>query len=122
MAWIGNYFRIKTAKFRVQDPLPQHMPLGNGVQKGGLLSPVLFNDLMSCILNVCLPEGHKIISFAVDHTVISTDRKILRKAQHCLDPVSEKCCRTGLKMNKITNSANWLSHTSRVLIYYHLKK
>lgn len=45
-------------------------------------------------LNIHLPEGCKIISYADDLTIISTGRHCLRRAQRYLDLESEECCKT----------------------------
>lgn len=58
-----------------------------------------FSIALSCILNIQLPVGCKIISYADDLAIISTSRYCLRRAQRCLDLVSEECCTTGLKIS-----------------------
>lgn len=64
LAWIADYFKNRSANVRFQGHLSQHMPLENGTPQGGVLSPALFNTLMSNILDIHLPEGCKIISYA----------------------------------------------------------
>ena len=105
LAWIGDYFTNRTARVKFQGHLSQHMPLENGTPQGGVLSPALFNTLMSCILNINLPVGCKIISYADDIAIISTGPYCLNKAQRCLDLVSEECCRTGLKISAAKSKA-----------------
>lgn len=97
--WIDDYFRKRTAKVRLQGHLPQHMSLEIGMPQDGVLSPAHFNTLMSCILNKHLPEGCKITCYGDDLAIISAGRHCLRRTQSCLDLVSEKCCRTGLKIS-----------------------
>ncbi|XP_069991985.1 uncharacterized protein [Penaeus vannamei] len=54
----------RIANVRFQGHFSQQKPLENGTPQGGVLSPALFNTLMSNILNIHLPEGCKIISYA----------------------------------------------------------
>ena len=99
LAWIGDYFRNRRARVKFQGHLSQHLPLENGTPQGGVLSPTLFNVLMSCILNLNLPRGCKIISYADDLAITSIGTQCLNNAQRCLDLMSEECCRTGLKIS-----------------------
>lgn len=52
LSWIGDYFTKRTDKVRFQGQLSQHIPLENGTPQGRVLSPSLFNILISCILNI----------------------------------------------------------------------
>lgn len=54
---------------------------------------------MSYILNIHLPGGCKIISYADDLAIISTGRHCLGETERCLDLVS-KCGRTELKITE----------------------
>ena len=105
LAWIADYFKNRSANVRFQGHLSQHMPLENGTPQGGVLSPALFNTLMSNILDIHLPEGCKIISYADDLAIIASGNHCLTRAQRCLNLVSEECCRTGLKISAAKSKA-----------------
>ena len=89
LAWIADYFSDRSANVRFQGHFSQHMPLENGTPQGGVLSPALFNTLMSNILDIRLPEGCKIISYADDLAIIASGNHCITRAQRCLNLVSE---------------------------------
>ena len=105
LAWIEAYFQNRVARVRFQGHHSRYLPLENGTPQGGVLSPALFNTLMSSLLELQLPVGSRIISYADDLAIISAGRGALTKAQHCLDLVTGECCRLGLKISAAKSKA-----------------
>ena len=99
LSWIREYFRERSARIRFQGHLSGYLPLENGTPQGGVLSPALFNILMSGILELRLPTGCKVISYADDLAIAAIGRHALTHAQRSLDLVSEECNRVGLKIS-----------------------
>ncbi|XP_076059871.1 uncharacterized protein LOC143036414 [Oratosquilla oratoria] len=74
--------------------------LENGTPQGGVLSPTLFNVLISNVLKLPLPHGCKIISYADDLAlIIAGKQRCHDRAQRCLDAVAAECVRIGLKIS-----------------------
>ena len=73
LKWLYNYFEDRKIKVRLGASYSSERNLEAGVPQGAVLSPILFNVMLSD-----LPEDEnvKVISYADDITLISTDKSI----------------------------------------------
>ena len=106
LAWIEDYLKDRTARVRFQGHLSEFYNLENGTPQGGVLSPTLFNVLMVNILELPLPNGCKIISYADDLALIVTGKgNKFQRAQLCLNDIEDESCRIGLKISAAKSKA-----------------
>ncbi|XP_076052657.1 uncharacterized protein LOC143032075 [Oratosquilla oratoria] len=100
LQWIADYLSNRTARVRLQGVESCYHPLENGTPQGGVLSPTLFNVLMSALIAIPLPTGCRLLSYADDVALVVAGRRTkARRTQMCLDRISSKCEELGLKIS-----------------------
>ncbi|XP_076047611.1 uncharacterized protein LOC143029087 [Oratosquilla oratoria] len=66
LTWIDDYLSRRSGRVRFQGHMSEPTVLENATPQGGVLSPTLFNVLISNVLKLPLPHECKIISYADD--------------------------------------------------------
>ena len=99
LAWIENYLQDRSARVRFQGHLSEYQNLENGTPQGGVLSPTLFNILMSNLVEIPMKYGCTLISYADDLALVAKGTGRMRKAQYTLDKIDDECCKLGLKIS-----------------------
>ncbi|XP_076039453.1 uncharacterized protein LOC143024524 [Oratosquilla oratoria] len=100
LAWLRDYLQHRRARVKFQSLKSSFQRLENGTPQGGILSPLLFNQLMEQLVALPFHNGTILLSYADDLALVVTGRgNKLRKAQQALDIISGKCEELGLKIS-----------------------
>lgn len=103
---VADYLHGRQARVKLQGYYSDYHCLENGTPQGGILSPTLFNVLMTMLLDIKLPEGCTLISYADDLALIvaggrgpriHTTRKALNILQDACDDLGLKISTTKTK-------------------------
>jgi hypothetical protein len=92
--WIKSFLSNRTAKVRVGNQLSEPRTLSKGVPQGAVLSPALFNVMMSDLPKP--PPGVKTKTFA-DDVAVYTTAKNADKAEQILQPYLNRLYKWGKK-------------------------
>jgi len=99
LKWLQNYLRGRKFNVYFEGEYSRTREITSGVPQGSILSPILFNVMVSDIpsdINVTTSE------YADDITIYSVSDDIqqaTRNTQIMIDKIEEWCCKWGLKMN-----------------------
>lgn len=108
-SWMSN----RHAKVKLQGVMSNTLPMANGVPQGSLLSPTIFNVIISSITNAVrdLP-GVTITSYADDIAIVIRGRRLLQTAQKAVDLLSHKAADYGLLFSPQKTRAMYIHSTA----------
>ncbi|XP_063590245.1 uncharacterized protein LOC134767129 [Penaeus indicus] len=105
LEWIQDYLTGRKAKVRFQGELSNFYDFENGTPQGGLLSPFLFNILISKLVDIPFPSDVQLLAYADDIQLVATGPNRHINAQTSLDLLENKCRELGLKVNSDKSKA-----------------
>jgi len=117
LCWLQDYLTDRSAKIRFQGHLSNSYNFENGTPQGGLLSPFLFNILVSNLMTIQFPANVHLLAYADDIQLVATGPNRHINAQSALDTIEAKSKELGLKVNPDKSKA---LQVNRIVAYHQL--
>lgn len=117
LCWLQDYLTDRRAKIRFQGHLSNSYNFENGTPQGGLLSPFLFNIMVSNLMTIHFPENVHLLTYADDIQLVATGPNRHINAQSALDAIEAKSKELGLKVNPDKSKA---LQVNRIVAYHQL--
>ncbi|XP_027224934.2 uncharacterized protein [Penaeus vannamei] len=117
LCWLQDYLTDRHAKIRFQGHLSNSYNFENGTPQGGLLSPFLFNILVSNLMTIPFPANVHLLAYADDIQLLATGPNRHVNAQSALDAIESKSKELGLKVNPDKSKA---LQVNRIVAYHQL--
>lgn len=94
--WIKDFLNNRSFNVHFQGTISDAQFLKTGTPQGSVLSPTLFNLLITNILDIKFPPSTEVLAYADDLIIVSFGRNPDIQLQKTLDLVSEKTQKTGM--------------------------
>lgn len=111
LRWTSDYLTSRKAQVRFQGTLSDILTFENGTPQGGILSPFLFNMLISELISIPLPANTHLLAYADDLQLIAIGRNRYVHSQMALDQLRKKCQFLGLMINSNKTRALQTGHS-----------
>ncbi|MPC49105.1 hypothetical protein E2C01_042900 [Portunus trituberculatus] len=99
LKWTRDFLANRKAQVRFQGHTSTLHSHEHGTPQGSSLSLYLFNTLVEALLELSLPQGCELITYADDITHVCTGRRHHANSQRDLDIIAIGCRELGLKLN-----------------------